>query len=317
MMDVITRENPVFFASQSGWARAAARVVAQLPSVFAVDGLTAENHALVLLRAEGEGRLSGHAWRGDWRCYPCSLVKPFHLVHALAALEAGRLVPHEDLDRALEDMILWSSNTATNYVIDLLTGTTGDTLLEGAAFADWMGAREGLNRWFDGLVWPEFASCNLTQKLMDDRRYGREAQFAAQNGGYMNVLTPLVTARLMAAIFTGDLPLSAAALARAQAVLRRDPGSPDAAHPSYQLSGYLGGGIPKDVRIWSKAGHNFWTGDARTSWFKHDMVRLESPGRKPLIIVLMTQGRRLAEEVPDAFPRIGRFLWQELGGDSL
>jgi len=306
----------MFFDPDNAWSRRAAQVVAELPVRFAADGLSADNHAVVALREEGTGRPSGYALRGDWPCYPCSLVKSFHLIHALSALDEGRLAPHPELDRAMRDMILWSSNTATNYVIDLLTGTTGDTLLDGNALREWMTAREGLNRWFDRLHWPEMAGCNLTQKLMDDTRYGREAQFAAQHGGYLNQLTPLATARLMAAIFDGSLPLSPAAQTRAQALLARDPQGPEAATPNYQLSEYLGGLMPAGVRIWSKAGHNLWTGDPKASWFKHDMIRLEAPGQKPLIFVLMTEGERLANEVPDAFPRIGRFLFDALSGES-
>ncbi|MFD2175798.1 serine hydrolase [Rhodobacter lacus] len=306
----------MFFDSDNDWAQRAARVVAELPARFAQDGLTVDNHGLVALREEGGGRLSGYAYRGDWRCYPCSLVKSFHLVHALGALEQGALTPHPELERALRDMILWSSNTATNYVIDLLTGTTGDTLLEEEALARWIAAREGLNRWFDRLGWPEMAGCNLTQKLMDDIRYGREAQFAATQGGYLNQLTPCATARLMAAIFGAALPLSPAAHLRAQALLARDPRDPEAANPNFQLSEYLGGHLPAGVRIWSKAGHNLWTGDPKASWFKHDMIRLEAPGQKPVIFVLMTQGERLASTVPDAFPRIGRHLFDALCGES-
>src|SRR5262249_14949647 len=59
--------------------------------------------------------------------YPCSVVKAFYLVAAQARLAEGFIRPHEELDRAMRDMILVSSNTATNYVIDLVTGTTGDT----------------------------------------------------------------------------------------------------------------------------------------------------------------------------------------------
>lgn len=312
----MSRADLVFFEGNNSWSMAAARLTEKLPSHFAVDGLTADNHAIIILREEELGRFSGHAFRGYWRCYPCSLVKTFHLVHALAEMESGRLIPQAELDRAMRDMIVWSSNTATNYVIDLLTGTTGDTLLNGRDFFDWVAARERLNRWFEALDWSEMSGINLTQKLMDDTRYGREAQFAALNGGYLNVLTPIAAARLMAAIFSGDLPLSSAALAQAQKTLLRDPTGSDAANPNYQLSEFLGGQMPGDVRIWSKAGHNLWTGDPNSSWFKHDMIRLKAPGQKPLIFVLMTQGKRLAEEVPDAFPRIGRFLFDELGGDS-
>jgi len=304
----------VFFDRSGEFATRAAEVAATLPQRFADDGLTSDNHALVLLRDYGGGKFSGYSLREDWHCYPCSLVKTFHLVHALAALEDGRLTGHDELDRAMRDMILWSSNTATNYVIDLLTETTGDTLLEGKEFDDWVRARERLNDWFSGLGWPEMAGCNLTQKLMDDSRYGREAQYATMNGGYLNVLTPLAAARLMAAIFSGDLPLSDASLNRAQAALVRDPKAPEAALSHYQLSEFLGAQLPEGVKIWSKAGHNLWTGDPKTSWFKHDMIRIAAPDEKPLIFVLMTQGERLASQVPDIFGRIGRFLFDALRG---
>ncbi|MDG9423116.1 hypothetical protein OLF92_11575, partial [Streptococcus pneumoniae] len=79
--------------------------------------------------------------------------KAFHLVHVLHAIDAGRVADHEDLSRAIRDMVLWSSNTATNYVIDLATGTTGDTLLSAAEFETWREAREGLNRFFTTGVW--------------------------------------------------------------------------------------------------------------------------------------------------------------------
>lgn len=302
----------MFFSSHPDWDRAGAAAITELPRRFAQDGLEAENFALVALRETGTGAeagVEGFAHRGDWRCYPCSLVKSFHLVHAIHALETGRVAPHPELDRAMRDMILWSSNTGTNYVIDLLTGTTGDTLLAGADFDAWVAAREGLNRWFGDLDWPEIAPCNLTQKLMDDQRYGREAQYAALGGGYLNALTPLASARLMAAIFTGALPLSAEGLARARATLLRDRTSAHAALPHFQVSEFLGGHLPAEAQIWSKAGHNLWTGDPKASWFKHDMIRIAAPGLMPMTFVLMTQGKRIADEVPDAFPRIGRFLF--------
>ncbi len=251
----------------------------------------------------------GFVHRGDWRCYPCSLVKSFHLVHALHLLEQGRIQAHSELDRALRDMILWSSNTAANYVIDLVTGTTGDTLLYGADYMDWCAKRDRLNQFFDRLSWPEWEGGNIVQKLMGDTRYGREAQHAGEAGENLNLLTPLAAARLMSALFDGSLPLSRPALGRAQAIMSRNPAGPDAALPDYQLSEYLGGDLPEGVHIWSKAGHNLWTGEPKSSWFKHDMIRMSAPGRTPLTVVLMTQGRALAEASPQLFPALGRLIW--------
>lgn len=280
-------------------------------------GLQADAMGLVVLAPGERGAAAGpegFVHRGDWRCYPCSLVKSFHLIHALQALEQGRVQAHSELDRALRDMILWSSNTAANYVIDLVTGTTGDTLLYGADYMDWCAKRDRLNQYFEKLGWQEWDGCNIAQKLMDDTRYGREAQFAGEAGENLNLVTPLTSARLLWELFAGTLPLSRPALGRAQAILSRNPKGPDALDAHYQLAEYLGGGLPEGLQIWSKAGHNLWTGDPRTSWFKHDMIRISTPGRRPLTIVLMTQGKTLADGNPQIFPALGRLIWDMTEG---
>lgn len=277
---------------------------------------TARAEAMALVIAQpGAFGVEGFVHRGDVPIYPCSLVKAFHLIHALAALDEDRIEAHGELDRALRDMILWSSNTATNYVIDILTGTTGDTLLDGAEYLDWKSKREKLNRFFWRLGWPEWEGCRIAQKLMDDTRYGREARFASEGGDNLNRLTALSGARLLWDLFDEELPLSVPAKGRAQAILSRNPAGPDAADPNYQLNGYLGGDLPSGVSVWSKAGHNLWTGDAATSWFKHDMIRIEAPDRAPLIVVAMTQGKDLAEDA-DLLPHLGRLIWDRAGNLS-
>lgn len=303
----------MFLMQTPEWQALGTRIVADLIGKHGADGLLADRFSLVLAtpgRQTGASGGEGFAHRAMTPIYPCSLVKSFHLVHALAALEAGRIVPHGEMDRAMRDMIRWSSNGATNYVIDLISGTTGDTLLEGAEYLDWVSKRERLNRFFWAMGWPEWQGCNISQKLMDDTRYGREAQFAGVDGANLNALTPMAAARLMWELFQGEVPLSPPVRARAQAILARDPASADAATPAYQLGEYMGGGLPQAVKIWSKSGHNQWTGDAKTSWFKHDMLRLEAPDRRPMIVVLTTQGQRLAQDLPQAFPAIGRRIWE-------
>ncbi len=298
----------MLFTETPDWSALGARITAALIGQHGAQGLDPESFGLVLITQGVEGP-EGFARRGEIPVYPCSLVKTFHLIHALALLEDARIAPHGEMDRALRDMIRWSSNGATNYAIDLITGTTGDTLLHGAEYLDWVNKRERLNRFFWALGWEEWQGCSIAQKLMDDTRYGREAQFAGADGAHLNRLTPLAAARLLWELFDGTLPLSPPSKARAQAILQRDKASPDAANPAYQLSEYLGGDLPDGVHIWSKAGHNLWTGDTKTSWFKHDMIRWQAEGRKPLTIVLTTQGQGMAQTNPQAFPQIGRLIW--------
>ena len=127
--------------------------------------------------------------RGDAQFYPCSVVKMFYLVAAQAALEAGRIADTPELDRASRDMITWSSNTATNYIIDLVTGTTGDTELAPAELDGWVEARNAVNRYFQTLKIDDFRGINVNQKLMDDDRYGREKIFVQIGGNNHNRLS--------------------------------------------------------------------------------------------------------------------------------
>ncbi|WP_339690450.1 serine hydrolase [Celeribacter baekdonensis] len=302
----------MFLTQTQEWTRRGAALMAEMQAHFDHRGLRADAMGLVVFERGASGQAEGFAWRGDWPCYPCSLVKAFHLVHGLSMVERAQIAMHADLDRALRDMILWSSNTATNYVIDLVTGTTGDTLLSGQAFDEWRTARERLNGFFTDLGWAEFAGCNLSQKLMDDTRYGREAQYAGADGAYLNVLTPLSVARLMWELFEGDVPLSGPYLERARGELSRVSTHPEAKNSAYQLTEFLGGGLPDGTELWSKAGHNLWTGALESSYFKHDMLRWVRPDGRPIYVVLMTKGQALAETDPQVFPDIGQLLYARL-----
>lgn len=298
----------MFFEQTNAWHALGSRIVDEVETRYGRDGLTRDKFGLVIIE-ETAARPQGFSHRGDWRCYPCSLVKVFHLVHALHALEGGRLHAHDELDRAMHDMIAWSSNTATNYVIDLLTGTTGDTLLDPADLAAWIDRRDELNRFFQRLAWPEFEHCNITQKLMDDMRYGREAQYAGLDGRNLNALTPLAAARLFHELFAGDIPLGVKTRQRAQDILMRDREGQKSKSPHYQVEDFLGGGAPKDAKIWSKAGKNSWTGDPHASYFKHDLIRVVPPSGNPFILALMTQGKTVCEDKPDVFPDVAKLIF--------
>lgn len=315
----LMKVTKMLFRTDPDWSGRCEPIAAELVDRFAEKGLRPDNFGFVALRENGAGQMpDGFAYRGDWRCYPCSLVKVFHLIHVLHAIDAGRVEDHDELSRAMRDMILWSSNTGTNYVIDILTGTTGDTMLSGADFDAWRNRRDGLNRFFTTAGWPEFAPdfvrCNITQKLMDDIRYGREAQYAGPSGQNLNALTPIAAARIFFEIFAGDLPLSTAARGRAQNILLRDRSSAEAELPHFQVKTYLGGGTPAEATLWSKAGKNSWTGDDMASYYKHDLIRIALPGKAPVILCLMTQGKGICEDHPTVFPEIGKLFCDRLLG---
>lgn len=301
-----------FFQDDTELQRIGRAIEAHASSLYSARGLPLDQFAYVLLRPQPAGRGPlGAACHADWPSYPCSLVKVFHLVAAQVALAEGRLTEHEELDRAMRDMILWSSNSATNYIIDLLTGTTGDTLLQGEALADWRERRQEINRFFFGLGWLELTGINLDQKLMDDLRYGREKIGLDLSPIGHNRLTPIAMTRLMSEIFYGSSLLPEARLKLVRDHLIRDQASPDRSRGAYQLLGYLGGGLPEGSRIWSKAGRTRWLGDARAEFRRHDTMRAILPGGEDFILTVFTQGEAIGED--DSFlPGIGELVAAEI-----
>jgi beta-lactamase class A len=279
-----------------------AALVAWALDRFAEVGLKADSLALTLLpfsegltKQPAAARPAGFAYRGDVPFYPCSVVKVFYLAAAQARLEEGALAPHPELDRAMRDMIRWSSNTATNYVIDLVTSTTGDTLLAELEMQAWVERRQWVNRWFRSQGWPEGEAINVCQKLMDDDRYGREKVFVRLGGNNHNRLTTDSAAQLFHAIFAGRMICPERSAAMADMLARPLQDRAFREHPASQILGYFGAGLPEGARLWSKAGWTGWTGDVDASYRRHDAAYIELPNGRALILVVFTQGRAMSE----------------------
>jgi beta-lactamase class A len=288
-----------FFRDDRAIAEVGSRLVSTILANNAALGLTASSLGLTVAVYDGPGAPQGFSHNGDLPFYPCSVIKTFWMAAALHCLEAGGIEPHAELDRAMHDMIKWSSNTATNYIIDLVTETTGDTLLDGRELQDWVDRRSFANRWIRSFDWPEMAPINVAQKNMDDDRYGRERQLVDALGH--NSLTTNATARLFHEIFAGDTFSRDSRLAMRDLLARRHDAAWVAANPNAQVTGYFGAGLPAAAKLWSKAGWTGWTGDARASYRRHDAARIEVPGLAPMILVMFTEGRRMSEST-DVLP---------------
>jgi beta-lactamase class A len=239
----------------------------------------------------------------------------FYLVAAQARLEEGVLAPHADLDRAMRDMIRVSSNMATNYVIDLVTGTTGDTLLEPAEMAAWAERRQWVNRYFAGYGWPELQPANLCQKLMDDLRYGRERAFVGPDGANHNRLTSNAAARLLHAVMTGQVISPARSRAVADLLRRPTDAAFIASEPAGQILGYLGEGLPEGARLWSKAGLTGWTGDPAASYRRHDVAYVELPDGPAFTLAVFSEGKAIATD-ETFLPSIARHAAQLIAAQS-
>lgn len=229
----------------------------------------------------------GFSYRGVERIYPASVVKLFYLVAIYEWLEKGMVQPSVELDRAIRDMIVDSSNDATGLVVDVLTGTTSGPELPTGPFATWQTQRQIVNRYFQSLQWEELQTINVCQKTWCDGPYGRERAFYGPAMENRNMLTTDATARLLHSI-VGGVAVSARASQAMMALMQRslDPACL-ATDPENQVIGFLGGAFvqpptPTSPRVWSKAG--------LMSQVRHDAAYIELPDRPPYILVVFTEG---------------------------
>ena len=88
----------------------------------------------------------------------------FYAVAAEQWLSRDMLLDSDELRRALHDMISYSSNDATSYIIDLLSGTTSGVEIYGNLWNSWQSQRLLVNSWLDSLGWIELKAINCCQK---------------------------------------------------------------------------------------------------------------------------------------------------------
>lgn len=224
----------------------------------------------------------GFSYRGVELIYPASVVKLFYLVAIHEWMERGMVQGSPELDRAIRDMIVDSSNDGTGLVVDVLTGTTSGPELPPEPFATWKRQRHLVNQYLQSFQWEEFATINVCQKTWGDGPYGRERAFYGEHFENRNMLTTIATARLLHAIVGGV----AASAGRSQTMLdlmRRSLNPKDlAADPENQVTGFIGAGLPLQSQVWSKAG--------LMSRVRHDAAYIELPNTQPYLLVVFTEG---------------------------
>jgi hypothetical protein len=294
--------DEIFYRRDPSLAAIGERLVGAALRKYASVGLTADRLALTLVVPDGAAVPCGWSHRGNRPVYPASVVKLFYLVAVHAWRAQGRLRASREIDRALSAMIRESSNDATNYIVDLLSGATGGPTLPPAAFERWMARRQAVNRYFRSWRWPEFAAINVLQKTWDEGPYGREQQARTRIRRGRNMLTSDATARVLSAIDRGAV-VSRAASRAMLSLLARQPGADRDRTTENQVAGFLGEGLPPGARLWSKAG---WTSDTR-----HDAALIELPGGLRFICVAFTEGRAQAANVK-LLPFLSRRLVAEL-----
>jgi beta-lactamase class A len=261
---------------------------------FADKKLTQDQLSITLIDLRDPQHPVTASFRGNERVYPASVVKLFYLVAVHRWLEDKKIQETAELKRAVRDMIVDSSNEATQYVLDVLTQTTGGYELPAKEMAAWQDKRNAVNRYYAALG---FANINVNQKTFCEDAYGRERVSRGPNGENRNKLTTDATARLLSEIVTARA-VSPAHSARMMELLKRDfaDASKDNDDQGHGFTGIALEGLT-GARLWSKAG---WTSSTR-----HDAAYVELPNGARFVLVTFTTDHANEREI---IPTVARMV---------
>jgi beta-lactamase class A len=266
---------------------------------FADQKLTESQLSITLIDLRDPQHPASASFRGNERIYPASVVKLFYLVAVHRWLEDKKIQETPELKRAVRDMIVDSSNEATQYVVDVLTQTTGGFELSPKEMEEWQYKRNAVNRYYSALG---FTNINVNQKTFCEDAYGRERVSRGPNGENRNKLTTDATARLLSEIVTGRA-VNATHSAQMMELIKRDYTGSSKDNDD-QGHGFTGIALQamKGAKLWSKAG---WTSTTR-----HDAAYIELPNGGRFVLVTFTTDHANDREI---IPTVAKVVIDGIG----
>ena len=135
--------------------------VSETIKAFSPKGIKPEYVAATLIDLRDANNLKTANYRGERQIYPASVVKLFYMAALHRWLEDGRIKTTPELRRGLHDMIVSSSNDATQYIVDVLTDTSSGAELDAKKFKIYADKRNAVNRYFQSLG---YSNINVNQK---------------------------------------------------------------------------------------------------------------------------------------------------------
>jgi beta-lactamase class A len=260
---------------------------------FKDKGLKEENLSITLIDLRDPQHPVRASFRGNERIYPASVVKLFYLVAAHRWLEDKKIEETVELRRALRDMIVDSSNEATQYIVDVLTQTTGGYELPAKEMEEWQYKRNAVNRYFASLG---YTNINVNQKTFCEDAYGREHVSRGPNGENRNKLTTDATARLLSEIVTRKAVTPERSALMMELLKREYTGtSKDNDDQGHGFTGIALQGID-GAKLWSKAG---WTSTTR-----HDAAYVELTNGAKFVLVTFTTDHANEREIIPTVARV-------------
>ena len=232
--------------------------------------------------------------------YPASIVK---LVYGLATyswIKTGKILLCDEISNAVYKMLFYSSNDATSFLVDLLSGTTSGPCLDGVSWENWKYQRAIINDWLKDLNWDELYGINCCQKTWDDGPFGREKEFYGFDNTNRNMMTTDATARIMEEIMINiDYQKDNLNLRR---FLKRNLNKNFLIKDPYnQVEGFLGEGLPENINYWSKAG--------LMSQARHDAAWWENNDSIKTLLVVFGYGEKYFKNI-NLFPAIANAVYK-------
>ena len=260
---------------------------------FADKKLTEAQLSITLIDLRDPQHPVSASFRGNERVYPASVVKLFYLVAVHRWLEDKKIQQTDELKRAVHDMIIDSSNEATQYVVDVLTQTTGGFELPPKEMEEWQYKRNAMNRYYASLG---FTNINVNQKTFCEDAYGRERVSRGPKGENRNKLTTDATARLLSEIAISRA-VNPARSSQMMELLKRDFSgtSKDNDDQGHGFTGIALQGMT-GAKLWSKAG---WTSTTR-----HDAAYVELPNGPKFVLVTFTTEHANDREIIPTVARV-------------
>jgi beta-lactamase class A len=256
------------------------QAVIEVLETYPAGGFKQEHIAATLIDMRDPQKLVWADFRGEEPIYPASVVKMFYMAALHQQLQDGKITLTPELTRGLKDMIVDSSNEATQYILDVLTNTASGAELPQTEFEKWQYKRNRVNRYFSSMGYKRI---NVNQKTFCEDAYGIEQQSRAYKGQNRNMLTTNATARLLAEIVRGR-SVNAERSRQMMDLMKREPFK-ESKDTDNQSTGFTGKAlIDKKLNgavLWSKAG---WTSKSR-----HDAAYIETPDGLKFVLVIFTE----------------------------
>ena len=247
---------------------------------YGPDKFKPEDVAATLIDLRDPNNLQMASVLGNKAIYPASVVKMFYMAALHQQLEDKKVTLTPEMTRGLRDMIVDSSNEATQYILDVLTDTSSGAELAPEIFEKWQAKRNRVNRYFSAMG---YTGINVNQKTFCEDAYGIEQQSRKYKGQNRNMLTTDATARLLTEIVLGRA-VTTDRSKQMMDLMSRDPFK-DSKDPDNQATGFSGKAIIDQkltgTKLWSKAG---WTSKSR-----HDAAYIETADGLKFVLVVFTE----------------------------